>query len=66
MAVLVSTKKTKTVDFELCLICQTGGKKTDYRNYVLTPSLVSVEKLITITETEFSSLRNRIKGLSAD
>ena len=45
MAVLISTKKTKTVDFELCLICQIGSKQTDYKNYVLNPSLASVEKL---------------------
>ena len=49
----LSTKKTKTVDFELNLIYQIGSNQTDYTNYVLNPSVASVEKLkklITITD----------------
>ena len=68
-----SIKKSKTVDFALCFICQLSSKKTDYTNYVLHPSLPSVEKLITTTdvrcsygETEFSALKCRIQGLSAN
>lgn len=60
------------MDFELCFICQLGSKQIDYTNYVLHPSLPSVQKLITTTdvrcsygETEFSALKNRIKGVSA-
>ena len=61
------------MDFELCFICQLRSKQTDYTNYVLHPSLPSVEKLIASTdvrcscgETEFSALKDRISGLSAD
>lgn len=73
MAESSSGKKSKTVDFELCFICQLRSKQTDYTNYVVHPSLPSVEKLIASTdvrcsygETEFSALRDRICGLSAD
>lgn len=72
MAESSSNKKSKTVDFELCFICQLSSKQTDYTNYVLHPSLPSVVKLIATTdvrcsygETEFSALKSRIKGLSA-
>ena len=50
-----------------------SSKLTDYTNYVLHPSLPSVEKLITTTdvrcsygETEFSALKCRINGFSTD
>ena len=61
------------MDFALCFICKLSRNQTDYTNYVLHPFLPSVEKLITTTdiqcsygETEFSALKSRIKGLSAD
>ena len=70
MAESSSNKKSKTVDFELCFICQLSSKQTDYTNYVLRPSLPLLEKVITTTdvrcsygETEFSALKNRIKLL---
>jgi len=73
MAESSSNKKSKTVEFELCFICQLRSKETDYTNYVLHPSLLSVEKLIASTdvrclygETEFSALKDRISGLSAN
>ena len=68
-----SNKKLKRVDFVLCFICQLSSKQRDYTKYVLYPSLPSVEKLITTTdvrcsygETEFSALKCRIKGSSAN
>ncbi|KAK6192259.1 hypothetical protein SNE40_003759 [Patella caerulea] len=73
MAESSSNKKSKTVDFELCFICQLSSKQKDYTNYVLHPSLPSLEKLITSTgvrcscgETEFFALKGRISGWSAD
>ena len=73
MEELATNKKSKTVDLELCFICQLSTKQTDYTNYVLHPSLPSIEKLIATTdircsygETEFSALKNRIELLSAD
>ena len=66
-------KKSKTVDFELCFICQLRSKQTDYTNYVFNPSSASVEKVISSAgvrcsygETEFSEVCDRISGLSAD
>ena len=48
-------------------------QQTDYTNYVLHPSLTSVEKLVASTDVrcsyggeEFSALKDRISGLSAD
>jgi len=73
MAESSSGKESKTVDFKLCLICQWSSKQTDYTNYVLHPSLLSVEKLIATTdircsygEIELSALNNRISGLSTN
>jgi len=73
MAESSSNNKSKTVEFELCFICQLRSKETDYTNYVLHPSLLSVEKLTASTdvrclygETEFSALKDRISGLSAN
>jgi hypothetical protein len=66
-------KKPKSVDFDLCFICQLNSGPTDYKTYVAQPGLASVEKLISITvarcsygESEFSSLKNRLEGLTAD
>ena len=61
MAVLVSTKKTKTVDFELCLICQIGSKQTYYKNYVINRSIGFCGEAVTgvwrsYGETKLSSL----------
>ena len=68
-----SNKKLKSVDFELCFICQVKSKQTSYGNFVVQPSLASVEKVIASTdarclygETEFSALKHRIGGLSVD
>ena len=69
MAASSSNKKSKTVDFQLCFICQLS-KKQKYTNC---PTFSSIDNLITITnvrcshgETEFNALQNRIKGLTAN
>ena len=73
MAQSSPNKKLKTVDIELCIICQIGSKQQDYTKYVLHPSLPSVEKHIVSTnvrclygEREFYALNDRISGLSAN
>ena len=72
MAESSTNKKSKTVDFELCFLCQLSSKQTDYKNYVFHPSVSSVEKLITTAElrcwygeTEYSALSDRISGATA-
>ena len=68
MAASSSNKKSKTVDFQLCFICQLRRNQ----KYTNCPTLDSIDKLITKTnvlcsygQTEFNALQNRIKGLSA-
>ena len=68
-----SAKKSKTVDFELCFICQIDSGLTTYTNYVKKPSLASIEKLVTTAglrytygEWQFAALNSRLQGLAAD
>lgn len=68
-----SSKKPKSVDFEICFICQTDTGMIDYTNYVMKPSLASVEKLIRIAglrytcgDHECAALNSRVQGLTAD
>jgi len=69
------TKKAKSVvfGFGLCFIRQMNTAPSDYKNFVIQPTLSSTDEILNITgkcctcgESEWSPLNARLQGASAE